>query len=289
MTELVALVSGGGPPDPVPGFQLAGAADCVALLSSRGRLPALRRADVVTAAAARARALEALLPHGTVIPALPGQRLDAREATAFVTANRPLIEALVARLSGRVQFQVIVRWTAERAAGVFATPDLAALAASLRARIATRLAATGGETVALPVAGDVLSNTAILIPRAVEAELDGAVEEIDSIWSEGFAIRVVGPLPAVSFASLSIARVDDAEVRRAMSAYGLRTGFTADDLRAARRVVLMGAGPERQETLVRQAELLGCVARLGAVQGPVAVARVWSEGMSAPAGTVQAA
>jgi hypothetical protein len=289
MTELVALVSGDGPPAPVPGFQLAGAADCMALLSPRSRLPALRRADVVNAAAARARALEALLPHGTVIPALPGQRLDAREAPAFVTANRPLIDALVARLSGRVQFQVTIGWATERAAGVFATSDMAALAASLRARIALRLAATGGETVALPVAGDVLSNTAILIPRAAEAQLDAAVEEIDSIWSEGFAIRVVGPLPAVSFASLSIARVDDADVQRAMAVYGLRTGFTADDLRAARRVALMGAGPERQETLVRQAELLGCVARLGAVRGTVAVARVWSEGMSAPAGTVQAA
>jgi hypothetical protein len=188
-----------------------------------------------------------------------------------------------------VQFQVTVRWMADRAPAAFGVQDQTALAAGLRARIADRLAATGAETVGLPVAADVLSNTAVLITRAQEAAFDAAVEDVDAIWTEGFAIRVIGPLPAVSFASLAIERVERNAIRAAQAAFGLTAAFDAAELKAARRTILMGAEPGRREALGRQAEILACAARLGRARGPVHVARIWSEGMSDAGSAARAA
>jgi hypothetical protein len=179
-----------------------------------------------------------------------------------------------------------VRWAAEQAGAAFGVADEAALTAvatALRARIGERLAATGAELAPLPVAGDILSNSAVLIPRSAEPVLDGAVSDIDAIWTEGFSVRVIGPYPAVSFASFGIDRADRATVRDAMSAFGLPRGFTEEDLKVARRALLMRAEADRREALVRQAEILACVARLGSAQAPVLVARVWSEGTSSSA------
>jgi hypothetical protein len=284
--ELVALMPGAGPPATPPGCLLVAGGGHVAVLARARLLPLARRAEAVKAAAERAAVLEALLPHGTVLPALPGQRVEADEVADLVAANLPLLRDLAHRLADRVQYQVTVRWTADRAAAAFGVePEgLPAVAAALGTRLADRLAATGAEITALPVAGDVLSNAALLIPRQTEPALDAALEEIDRIWSAGLAIRVVGPLPAVSFASLVFDRASPAAARDARAAFGLPAGFSAEALKAARRTALMSASPDRREQVARQAELLGCLARLGGSEGAVLVGRLWSEGMSAAKG-----
>lgn len=285
--ELVALMPGVAPTGMPPECRVVDAGGHFAVLARARLLPLAGRAEAVREAAERARLLEALMQRGTVLPALPGQRLAAGEVPDLVAANLPLIDDLSRRLADRAQFQVTVRWAEDRAAaafGVAETAALAALSASLRARIADRLAATGAEMIALPVAGDVLSNCALLIRRDAEHALDAALEDIDAIWSEGFAIRVVGPYPAVTFASLVFDRVGRSATRDALTAFGLAEGFSAEALRSARRMVLMRADPGHRERLVRQAEILACLARLGRERGPVHVGQVWSDGMSAVSG-----
>jgi hypothetical protein len=289
--ELIALMPGKGPPEAPPGCRLVAADGHVAVLAKPRVLSLARRTDMIRAAADRARILEALLPHGTVLPVLHGQRIGECEVHGLVAANTPVLAALAERLGGRVQYQVTVRWSAHAAADKFGLPgsdgeevSLAGLAANLRTRIGERLARTGAELLSLPVAGDVLSNLAILIADGAEAALDAAVEDIDAIWSEGFAIRMVGPYPGVTFGSLVFDRVDGPAIRAALAAFSLSPGFSGEALRAARRAVLMRAEAERHEALRRQADLLACVARIDGMQAPLHVARIWSEGMSTAAG-----
>jgi hypothetical protein len=286
--ELIALMPDGGPPEAPPGCRFVALEGHVAVLS-RPRLPVLaRRSDLLRTAADRARMLEALLPHGTVLPVLPGQRVAEGELPGLIAANAPVLAALRRRLGGRVQYQVTVRWPEGAAAERFGltgdrTAGLAALAAGLRTRICDRLSLTGAELLPLPVAGDVLSNLALLVARGEEPALDAALEDIDAIWNDGFAIRMVGPYPPVTFGSLVFDRAKTSEIRAAQAAFGLGKGFSEEALNAARRAVLMRAEPERHTALRRQADLLACVARMGGAEGPVHVARIWSEGMSVAA------
>jgi hypothetical protein len=288
--DLIALMPGEGPPEAPPGCRLVAAHGHVAVLTRPRLLSLARRADMIRTAAERARVLEALLPHGTVLPVLPGQRVAEGEVPGLVAGNEPTLAALAERLGGRVQYQVTVRWSAKDAAERFGLAEgagteaaTAALAVSLRTRIGDRLARAGVELLPLPVAGDVLSNLAILIARRSEAALDAAVEDIDAIWKEGFAIRMVGPYPGVTFGSLVFDRVGASAIRAAQAVFGLTAGFSEDALRVARRAVLMRSEADRHAALRRQADLLACVARTGAAHAPLLVARIWSEGMSTAA------
>ena len=289
--ELVAILPGAGPPEGHAGCRIVEAGNHAAVLRAAPLLRPVGRRAALAAAADQARLLEGLMAFGTVLPVLPGQRLREAEVPDLLAANRPTLERLAQRLVGRVQYQVTVRWAADRALARFsrsvetgpAEAATADLACDLRGRIEAELDVLGAEILALPVAGEVIANHALLVDRAAEAALDAAIERIDAIWSEGFAIRVVGPYPAVSFASLAFDRVGAAAVRAAQAALALDPHFTPGALRLARRRAMIAAPPEAVETLRWQAEVLACAERLGRGQGPVHVARIWSEGMSAGA------
>ena len=285
-TELAAILRGAGPPDGHAGCRVIRAGDHAAVLRTAPLLPPNRRAPVLQAAAEHARLLEGLMVFGTVLPVLAGQRIRASEVPRLIAANLPTLARLEDRLSGRAQYQVTVRWSAERAPahfGVAAQADATAcLAEDLRLRIGAHLAASGAETLALPVAGDMISNHAILVERVTEAALDAAVEKIDAIWSDGFAVRMIGPYPGVSFASLGFDRVDRPAIRAAQAAFALAPGVSAETLRQARRNALLVAAPDAREKLKWQAEVLACAVRLGNSDRPLHMARIWSEGMSAP-------
>ncbi len=286
--ELVAILPGEGPPTPPEGCTVVRAAKHAAVLRWSGLLPAPRKADALRAAAARARILETLMTSGTVLPVLPGQRIRASEAERLVTANLPVLERLASQFAGRRQFQITLRWDVTRAVARFGASEGAAaadaagpaIAARLRERVAQALEDTGAEVMMLPVAEDVVANAVVLVDAASEPLLDAALAEIDGLWTEGFRIRMIGPYPPVSFASLVFDRMDRRQIEEAQAAFGLDPGFSETALRQARREVIMQAGADRHEALRRQADLLACVARLGGACARVHVARVWSEGLS---------
>jgi hypothetical protein len=288
-TELVAIVRGDGPPDGHAGCAVVRCEEHAAILRPAPILRATCRRAALKAAAEHARLLEGLMTYGTVLPALPGQRLRAPEVPRLIAANLPTLVGLEDRLSGRAQYQVSVAWQADRAPARFGIPQgresattFAALASDLRERIGAHLAAAAVETLALPVADGLIANHAVLVEREAEAALDATVERIDAIWSEGFTVRMIGPYPAVSFVSLMLERVEAPAVRAARAAFGLAPRFSAEALRQARRNALLGAAPGARDRVVWQAEVLACAARLGALDCTVHVARIWSEGMTAP-------
>jgi hypothetical protein len=288
--DLIAFMPGSGPPAAPEGTRIAEAGSHVAILGRARLLPAMKRPAVLRAAAERARVLEELMPHGTVLPVMPGNRLLPGEVPGMVAANRPLLDSLAKRLSGRVQFQLTLRWQADRALSHFGGSSGAAdldvvrhaIAAELRTEVEESVAALGAEILALPIAGDLLCNFAMLLGQEAVPALDTAIEAIDAIWSEGFTIRLIGPYPAVSFASLHFDRVDRKAVGTARAALGLTADYSEHDLQVARRAAMMQADPDERETLRRQGEILAGLLRQGDTPGPLHLARVWSEGMAGP-------
>ena len=233
------------------------------------------------AAAARARRLETLLAWGPMLPALAGQRLDARGAIDFVRANRPALDRLLARIGDRVQVQVSVAWDPAKAPGRFGH-DLDRARRDLAARIGARLEQAADEVLPLPVAPDGLLNRALLLPRTRLLALDAAVEEVDAIWTEGLAIRQIGPMPPVSFVSLALRRVAGRDVAAARARLGL-TGAADDGAIEAARKALLRAGADPGETAAA-AGIAAAAARLGGGRAHgFPLLSVWSEDRAGPA------
>lgn len=276
-------------PQPVPSVVPAGLrlepfdGGAIAFDAARPTVPRGRRA-LLRAAADRQARLEALLPLGTIIPTLVGTRLPQEDLGALLRANRPEIDRAAERLSGAVQFQVTVRWQAEAALAHFAdtihaSQTVQGLRTSLAAVALDRLTEAARDVIPLPVQEDMLLNAVALVPASAIARFDRAVEAIDALWPEGFAIRQIGPSPGVSFASIGFRRISRKALRKAAQDLGVAPDVAAEDLQYVRRRALMSGqcAPER----VRQAaDILKLTAGLG--NATPYQAFIWSEGRAAP-------
>lgn len=256
--EGVSLVRAG----PLAALYAASAAQAGGAKALLGKGAARREA--AAALVARQRVLERLLDHGDALPALPGAALPSAAATQALVANAPALTAALAALAGRVQHQVLIGW--DPAAGLARwrdAPELAALGAAprpgpvaraaeaLRARIgggfARRVAAAAEDAIALPLDGpERLVNLALLTGPGGLPALEAALEAVDAEWSEGLAIRLVGPTPPHSFAALAVAPPDAAAEARARAMLGLDEGaaLAAEAIRKAFRARARALHPD---------------------------------------------
>ncbi|MEM6939781.1 MAG: GvpL/GvpF family gas vesicle protein [Pseudomonadota bacterium] len=232
--------------------------------------PAKRKA--LKTAVQRQRWLEALMPHGTVLPALPGARLAVPEVADFIDGNRPLLDRLAARLDQKVQFQVSITWDALAATGRGLESEI------LQNKISGLLAQVAVDQIALPRADEnMVCNWVLLIDVRDEPALDATLAEIDGIWTEGFHIKVVGPSPALSFGSLGVRQTRATDVAAATITLGVSASVGVQEIKRARQLALKRASPAMRETIKNAAETLSVQARAGA-QSPAPMAFVWREG-----------
>jgi hypothetical protein len=214
--------------------------------------------------------LEALSAAGPVLPASHGSALVApTDAAALLSAHSKALRRDLADYGARVQFQVEVRWEPTKAmaalkadgrmAGLnvaLAHCDRQAFGVALQAfmesekmRLAAefqgRLSDVAREIVGLPLADDAaILNVAALIERSDERLLDKAVEAIDAAMPEALAIRYLGPLPAVSFASIVIAEQDKGALGLSQKRLGIGKGATAAETTAAYRNAMRQVHPD---------------------------------------------
>jgi len=245
------------------------------------------RKAMLKQAAKRQAQLEALMAAGTVLPFRTGARLLPEHAGPFLAANRPLIETLHARLADLNQHQLTVRWDTSSVLARFrTTPELdpifqsghvradrlegalARLAQRLRTDMEAMIAPLTHEILLLPCAEDMILNLVLLAPRDAAMAIDGALEEIDSIWPEGLRIRLVGPAPAASFALLDINTVGPADLAKAASQLALRNPYTKSSVQHARQAMLR-ARPEQAETTKSAADILLAHLRAGVDRFPM--------------------
>ena len=241
-----------------------------------GRRAALR------AAATRQVWLEALLPLGTVLPALTGTKLAEADLPALLNANVEQLEAQAQILSGQMQYQITIRCDRVHAHEAICHPALrGATSENWSTRFAdlvcARLAEVQGTSLlALPVRDDVVVNVALLLPATAETALETALAEVDALWSEGLNIRQIGPSPAVSFASFGLHPIKTVDVANAARLLGLPSTADPEQIRQARQTALRS--PNAQVDLIRGAAILLLQASALPAPGPFQQVHFWSEG-----------
>jgi len=280
--DLIAILSGGGPAP--GGFRCAEREGFTAVFGSghQALWKRTNRRAILNGAVQRQRDLEALMRHGTVLPVLPGTRLEPGRTDLLIRANSRHLADLAEALKDRVQFQVSVTWSRRDAPARFGWHDDASVecgANGLARRLADALDEVVEERIGLPRQPDMLLNAAVLLRADDERRLDAALERADAIWPEGLSIRQVGPSPAVSFASLGIREVAPVAVQAARTALALAPGAEASAIQAARRRALMAAPPETRPAILEAARIVRAAREIGEDRFPQVY--TWREGLAA--------
>jgi DnaJ-domain-containing protein 1 len=214
--------------------------------------------------------LEAISADAPILPAAYGSALiETDQALALLTAHvGPLKDELEA-YGSLVQFQIEVRWDPIKAMAVLksdgrlagldfalANRDRAVFGSALQALMEAerhrlgsgfqaQLAAVARDTVRLPHADEaMLLNVAALIARIDEPALDKAVEAIDASMPDVLSIRYVGPLPAVSFANITIIEPEQGQLRKAHAILGTSGDASIDAVKQAFRLAMRQAHPD---------------------------------------------
>jgi Gas vesicle synthesis protein GvpL/GvpF len=252
------------------------------------------------------RILEAAAVFGPLLAARPGSLVkdDTEARTLLRSQRRQLTESL--QLHGNnTQFQVTITWNPVAALAARRDhPDIVAAAAAgargageeagqmisrfMSGERATfevaamrALAAVAKDVIALPVdQADMLINAAVLLAPGGEPDLERALEALDRSLPGENLIRLIGPLPPVSFTAVSIERPTRLRIAAARRLLGVGETTEPRDLRRAYLDIArthhpdtgaraagahtVGAAAEAFRLLARIAE-----ARLGAEQGDV--------------------
>jgi len=274
--DLIALIPGPAPDDLPRGLRTAHADGVTAILGAP-RLAglAISRKKALKGAVLRQQRLEELMINATVLPVIPGTYLSSEQLAPLLACNRDLLDRQFNALTGRVQYQLEVTWNVTEAPARFGANEeaLPPIAAQLRAEMMGHLNADDVQE--LPRSDDAVLNVVLLVQE--DADIDPALEAIDAIWTEGLHLRLIGPSPAVSFASLHLHHVSTAQIAAARASLGLQSlPDTEEDLAAHRRTAVMAASPEMQSSLRDAADLLAAKIRAGG-QTPI-LADIWREG-----------
>jgi hypothetical protein len=197
------------------------------------------------------KALEAAQAHGPLLAAAQAPPiLDQTEALGLIAAHADMLRTGLAEFGAMRQFQITVAADPDALAPLLAAAPTvlaaagqgpAALAAAMAAMTAmlaemarAEITRAARDVIDLPVAGaSMLLNLAAMIGADEEARLDEAVEAVDAMAPDALAIRYVGPLPAISFAALTLETADGAKLGKALGRLGLKGPVGAVDLRAA--------------------------------------------------------
>lgn len=256
------------------------------------------RRQALQQAVQRQAQLEQCMRLGTVLPVRPSAHLDDAAVQAFVTANAEILAGVSQRVRHAQQFQVTVKWTASDVLSHFRdAPEIAPLFAGKRTtapalqaaitRLATRLhalmqqeiSAVAQDMILLPHTDDVIFNTVLLVAEGDVFNLDLAVERIDAIWPEGFAIRQIGPAPASSFALIDPMWVSADQVAEAHATLGLPNGPDADAIANARRAALMQPGCDADH-IRRAAQTVHAAAQLDQIHDGIHMCLIRADGQS---------
>lgn len=217
------------------------------LLTRRGGLKELVRLQ---------RILEALLPHGSLLAARPGTRAEPAVIRKLLISDRERLLEALRTFGSDVQYQIIVHWdgaaTLAAEAGDDALRDAIARAGQgredgktamlarirslrdgLQARLRDLIEPVAAEIQTLPLDGeDMVANLTVRIGRGGEPAIEAALQSLDQLLPGNSRIRLIGPLPALSFAALSLEHVDAAAVAEARKLLGVKPTASLAELRA---------------------------------------------------------
>lgn len=206
-------------------------------------LPPMGRKAIVKRLTRAQKRLEAMLPLGPVLAVRGDTWLrDEPHVLGLLASHQDTIREAVTVFGPKVQFQITIRWPDADEAGD-------TLKDSLTDRFAAMLQEASDDTLRLPVDdAQTVLNMAVMIDRAGEAALDAAVEAVDAAMAGELAIKYLGPLPALSFAALTLHQPKQDAVTDARMLIGVEAGVSREDLRARYLDLMRQAHPDSAET-----------------------------------------
>ncbi len=250
-----------------------------------------RAGRAALAEAARRHALyEHLMGFGDVLPLAAPLPADRALAAGVLAADPARLSGWLAEIAGAEQYTVTVDWDAGAALWRFRdAPELAGLgigaarrtgralrgravaaaAEALKARLAraveAELVRATEAQAALPIAGaEQVAAQQVMIRREARAGLEAALARIDGWWSEGLRLRLIGPLPPVSFAGLGVGLAGRRDIAAARRRLGVAPGADPEAaFRARARALhpdLGGGGSGDLDRLRAARDLLRAVA-----------------------------
>ena len=207
------------------------------------------------------RVLEAIAAVGPVLPACPGTLLDdSSEALELICADASALRSALDEFGTTRQFQIIATWDGpEMVSAIKNRPDVVAAVAAakplgrlaagkalqaimmgererLSQEILARLSPIGRDILAMPQDGeDCVANLVVLLDDSSEARLDAALLELDALLPGNSRLRCIGPLPAVSFAAVSLDRIDPDRIDAARRLLSVGYRLTTESVRTAWR------------------------------------------------------
>jgi hypothetical protein len=243
--------------------------------------------DAARAALDRTRHYEKVGVPGRILPVAPGAAIPIEEVAAVLAASETEIARAVDETGGASEFHLRVTWAEDRVLAAFRdSPELAPVLAAPRVRagdlaqavtrLAGRLAAamdadlaaTGLPRVDQPRGPGMLLHRALLVAEGQAGLLDETLAQIDALWSEGLSLRLIGPMPPVSFALFDAVRIDAARRNAAWSLLGPVGATGAAAIAAARRAALRrAAGPGTADAIRAAARDLAGVGDLASNTG----------------------
>lgn len=207
-----------------------------AVLEKSARRPLLtlfsRRAELMRLVGQQ-RVLEALIGFGPVLPARPDAFIaDEAEAHALLQAHGAVLEAQLASYGGTVQYQVTVEGSAD--------------VEDPRALVTATLTRASRDLIHLPLSEtSMIANAVALIGRGEEELFEDALAEIDAAFDGQCRIRMIGPMPPVSFAAIDVAPFDDRAIEDAARILGVNPAASTDELRRAYLGLVSRCHPDR--------------------------------------------
>jgi hypothetical protein len=272
------------------GMQAVIAENLAAVYAPLPRNGRLTRRAMLRAAAERQGHLERLLPGGAVLPVLPGQHVPMSEADRMLRANAPLLARKIDDLDGMIQFQITLSVDETKALARFSSDlspfdpvdDVQGLRTMLATQLERRLRARSTDLIMLPVVDALVANVVLLVDAASETALHETIADFDAHWPEGFRFRMIGPSPAVSFASVGFQKTDRHEIARALEILNIASPRDAAEIATARAQALRaGQAPAEQVRLA--ADIASSAGRLDDATIPFHKVRFWAEGMATTA------
>jgi hypothetical protein len=234
--------------------------------------PSATAQEAVRTALDRMRLYETSGLIGRLLPVAAGARIPPAEVAAVLSAAEREIARAEDEVRGAAEYQVRVTWAEDRVLGAFRdTAELAPVLSARRVtageiaravlRLSRRLAATmdeefargGFARVEQPLEPGMILNRAVLVPASALEALDGCLARIDALWSDGLAVKLIGPTPPVSFAIFDAVRVDPSRRRAAQALLGQIGATGAMSLAAARRFALRAARDANAASEIRDA------------------------------------
>lgn len=211
--------------------------------------------------------LEKVMAGCTVLPVKFGTMVETRqEVVQFLETGYALLSEELRKMEGKIELDVVAQWALPevmaavyrdnphiqskqrhfaRQSGLVAVEEkvslgqLVAQALTTRKASATRLIAQTLNEQAVDmcphdVANDeMIVNTAFLLEKSREGAFHDAVALLDQKLEDTVNFRVVGPLPAYSFSTILLEKIDVRSFEQARETLGLHGEITAKDVREA--------------------------------------------------------